>query len=223
MAAGARNPGIDFLENQILLPTASPSLPASSLCLSVSLPCMGASWPVWAWGEAVKGRVRRCGGGRGMGSVVSAWPHLDWPSPPWAGPVCHLDPSTCLWRISLLSHWPKPIISHPAWKPEGTEKTPHLLTFLGSLKGVLLGLEAAWHAVPPPSRSISRRFPFLGSLHVLLSSRCPDGPCHFLWNVPHFLSQWPPLSILQISALMPCLGETRSQRCLGGALWDPSL
>ena len=49
--------------------------------------------------------------------------------------------------------------------------------------------------MPPPSRSISRRFPFLGSLHVLLSSRCPDGPCHFLWNVPHFLSQFlpPPL------------------------------
>ena len=87
---------------------------------------------------------------------------------------------------------------------------------LGSLQGVLLGLEAAWHAVPPPSRSISRRFPFLGSLHVLLSSRCPDGPCHFLWNVPHFLSQWLPLSILQISALMPCSGETHSQRCLGG-------
>ena len=160
-----------------------------------------------------------------MGSVVSAWPHLaGLPHPGLALFVTWTPAPVCLTqRISLLSHWPKPIISHPARKPEGTEKTPHLLTSLGSLQAVLLGLEAAWHAVPPPSRSISRRFPFLGSLHVLLSSRCPDGPCHLLWNVPHFLSQWLPVSILQISALMPCSGETRSQRCLGGALWDPSL
>ena len=38
MAAGARNPDVDFLEDQILLPKAFPSLPASfSLCVSFSL------------------------------------------------------------------------------------------------------------------------------------------------------------------------------------------
>ena len=98
MAAGARNPDVDFLEDQILLPKAFPSLPASfSLCVSFSLSALyGSKLAGVAWGEAVKGRVTGCGGGRGMGSVVSAWPHLDWPSPPWAGPVCHLDPNTCL-------------------------------------------------------------------------------------------------------------------------------
>ena len=99
-AAGARTPGIDFLENQILLPRASSSLPPS-LSRSVPLSSLyGAGWQVRAWGEAVKGRVTRCGR-MGMGSTVSAWPPPGL-APPHPGlalfvtwtpaPVCNTSP-----------------------------------------------------------------------------------------------------------------------------------
>ena len=92
MAAGARKPGIDFLENQILLPRASSSLPPS-LSRSVSLSSLyGAGWQVWAC-QRKSDKMWEDGDGRHGFCLASPWTG---PSPPWAGPVCHLDPSTCL-------------------------------------------------------------------------------------------------------------------------------
>ena len=87
---------------------------------------------MWAWGEAVKGRVTRCGGGRGMGSVVSAWPHLaGLPHPGLAlfvtwtpAPVCSASPCC---HTGLSQSFPtqpgsqrglkKPHISSRPWAP----------------------------------------------------------------------------------------------------------
>ena len=76
-------------------------------------------------------------------------------------------------------HWPSRGLSLCAWLSPFLMSPPILLLHLITL-------------------------PFLSSLHMLISSRCSDGPCLLLWNVLHFLSQRLPLSIPQISASIPC-------------------
>ena len=134
MAAGARNPGVDFLEDQILLPKAFPSLPASfSLCVSFSLSALyGSKLAGVGLGRGCQrksdGMWERTGDGKCGFCLVSpglAFPTLGWPclSPgPQHLSVAHLPAVT----LAQANHFPPSPEARGDWKNPTSPHVPGL-------------------------------------------------------------------------------------------------